>query len=35
MTRWGLDEVLELTYGEALWWLEGANALEEEIAPDG
>jgi hypothetical protein len=31
MTRWGLGEVLDLTYGEAIWWLEGANALEAEI----
>jgi hypothetical protein len=32
MTRWGLSEVLELTYDDALWWLEGANELEAEIA---
>ena len=31
LTRWGLNEVLALSYGEALWWLEGAIALEEEI----
>jgi hypothetical protein len=31
MTRWGLNEVLGLSYAEAVWWLEGANALEAEI----
>jgi hypothetical protein len=31
MTRWSLREVLALTYDEALWWLEGANELEEAI----
>ena len=34
MTRWGLNEVLDMTYEEALWWLEGVNALEKEIFPD-
>ena len=32
--RWRLDEVLDMTYEEAVWWLEGANALEKEIFPD-
>ena len=32
MTRWGMEELLSLAYDEAEWWLEGANALEEEIA---
>ena len=32
MTRWGLNEVLDLSWDEALWWLEGANALEKAIA---
>ena len=31
MTKWGLNELLALPYGEAEWWLEGANALQEEI----
>lgn len=31
MTRWGLSEVLELRYEEALWWLDGANELEKKI----
>jgi phage/plasmid primase-like uncharacterized protein len=34
VTRWGLNEVLDLTYDDALWWLEGANALEERIQSD-
>jgi hypothetical protein len=31
MTRWGLHEVLELSFDEAVWWLEGVNALEEAL----
>jgi hypothetical protein len=31
LTRWGRNEVLEMTYGEALWWLEGANVWEETL----
>lgn len=31
MTRWGLNEALNLTYDEAVWWLEGAINLEREI----
>jgi hypothetical protein len=31
MTRWSLNEVLDLPFEEALWWLDGANALEKEI----
>jgi hypothetical protein len=31
LTRWGLAEALDLNFEEALWWLEGANALEERI----
>lgn|GEM_PF-2799473 len=31
LTRWGLHEVLDLTYEEALWWLEGAATLEQDI----
>lgn len=23
MTQWGLNEVLDMAYEEALWWLEG------------
>jgi hypothetical protein len=35
MTRWNLHEVLELSYDEAIWWLEGANALEAAIQGGG
>lgn len=31
-TRWARESMLRLAYDEAEWWLEGANALEEEIA---
>jgi hypothetical protein len=34
LTRWSLREVLDMTYDEALWWLDGANALEKDIFPD-
>lgn len=32
MTRWGMNELLGLSYDEAEWWLAGANELEAEIA---
>jgi hypothetical protein len=35
MTRWGRNEVLEMTYDEALWWLEGANELEAALGGAG
>ena len=35
MTRRGFCEVLDMAYVEALWRLEGANALEEEMHPEG
>ena len=31
LTRWGLNEALALSYEEAVWWLEGAKALEESL----
>ena len=31
LTRWSLHEVLDMTYEEALWWLEGAAAIERDI----
>lgn len=31
MTRWDRESIERLSYDEAAWWLEGANALEEEI----
>lgn len=31
MTRWSRESILRLAYDEAEWWLEGANALEDEI----
>ena len=34
MTHWGLNETLGLSYGEAIWWLEGANQMEEEISSE-
>ena len=31
LTRWSRESILNLTYEEALWWLEGATELEKEI----
>jgi hypothetical protein len=35
LTRWSRTEILALDYEEALWWLEGATELEDEINKAG